>query len=288
MAESVTILANAKLNLSLDVTGKRPDGYHTVEMVMQSVDIFDTVTVQKADSGIELVCQDDDLPTGADNLAYKAAAVFFDETEIEGGAVIRLKKRIPTAAGLGGGSADAAAVLTALNELYGKPLEDEEMAELALKLGADVPFCLVGGTQLAEGVGSILSPLPQLTGCAFVVVKTGVKPSTAEMYSRFDELDEADIIRPRTQSLVDAICEGENEDVGRYMSNVFDALWDFGSIKDIMSDSGATGVLVSGSGPSIFGFFPDLDDAKDAYDRLKDEYDDVFLCEPADCGCEID
>ncbi len=288
MAESVTILANAKLNLSLDVTGKRPDGYHTVEMVMQSVDIFDTVTVQKTDSGIELVCQDNDLPMGADNLAYKAAAVFFDETGIDGGTAIRLKKRIPIAAGLGGGSADAAAVLTALNELYGKPLEDEEMAELALKLGADVPFCLVGGTQLAEGVGSILSPLPQLTGCAFVVVKTGVKPSTAEMYSRFDKLDEADIIRPRTQSLVDAICEGENKDVGRYMSNVFDALWDFSSIKEIMSDSGATGVLVSGSGPSVFGFFPDPDDAKDAYDRLKDEYDEVFLCEPADCGCEID
>lgn len=288
MAESVTIQAHAKINLSLDITGKRPDGYHTVEMVMQSIDISDTLTVTKTDSGIELICSDDDLPTDNRNLAYRAAELFFEKAEIDGGAIIKLKKRIPTAAGLGGGSADAAAVLTALNELYNLPFDDEDMDELAITLGADVPFCLVGGTQLAEGIGSILSPLPTLTDCAFVIVKAGEKKSTGEMYDRFDSIPEIDIIRPRTQSLVDAICEGDKSEAGRHMYNVFNRLWEYENIRGIMTDCGAQNVCVSGSGPSVFGFFTDLDDAHDAESKLKSVYDDVFFCEPLGCGLEID
>ena len=286
MAESVTVLANAKLNLSLDVTGKRPDGYHTVEMVMQSIDVCDQINVAKTDDGITLSCSGEEVPENEQNLAYRAAALFFERSEIDGGAAIKLKKKIPVAAGLGGGSADAAGVLLALNELYGNHFEDEELEELAAELGADVPFCLVGGTQLSEGIGSILSPLPTLQDCAFVVVKAGDKRSTADMYAKLDNLEELD--HPYTQDLVDAICEGDNIDAGRYMSNVFDKLWEFEDIREIMEDNGAAAVLVTGSGPSVFGFFTDEDNAKDAEDALSDHYDNVFLCEPADHGCEID
>ena len=287
MAESVSISANAKLNLSLDITGKRPDGYHTVEMVMQSVDISDTLNITKTDSQIEFYCNNDEIENDK-NLCVKAAQLFFENAEISGGAQIKLKKRIPIAAGLGGGSADAAAVLIALNELYNQPFDDEELLELALKIGADVPFCLVGGTQLAEGVGSILSPLPTLNDCAFVIVKSGEKPSTAQMYAKIDSLSEEEICHPRTQYLVDAICEGDNVDAGRYMSNVFNSLWDFAKIREIMTDCGAQSVSVSGSGPSVFGFFTDIDDAKSAENKLKGEFDEVYLCEPVDKGCEID
>lgn len=287
MAESVNISANAKLNLSLDITGKRPDGYHTVEMVMQSVDISDTLNITKTDSQIEFNCNNDEIENDK-NLCVKAAQLFFETAEICGGVQIKLKKKIPIAAGLGGGSADAAAVLLALNELYNQPFDDEELCELALKIGADVPFCLVGGTQLAEGVGSILSPLPTLNDCAFVIVKSGEKPSTAQMYAKIDSLPEDEICHPRTQYLVDAICEGDNVDAGRYMSNVFNSLWDFVKIREIMTDCGAGCVSVSGSGPSVFGFFTDIDDAKSAESKLKGEFDEVYLCEPVDKGCEID
>ena len=287
MAESVNISANAKLNLSLDITGKRPDGYHTVEMVMQSVDISDTLNITKTDSQIEFNCNNGEIENDK-NLCVKAAQLFFETAEICGGVQIKLKKKIPIAAGLGGGSADAAAVLLALNELYNQPFDDEELCELALKIGADVPFCLVGGTQLAEGVGSILSPLPTLNDCAFVIVKSGEKPSTAQMYAKIDSLPEDEICHPRTQYLVDAICEGDNVDAGRYMSNVFNSLWDFVKIREIMTDCGAGCVSVSGSGPSVFGFFTDIDDAKSAESKLKGEFDEVYLCEPVDKGCEID
>lgn len=287
MAESVNISANAKLNLSLDITGKRPDGYHTVEMVMQSVDISDTLNITKTDSQIEFNCNNDEIENDK-NLCVKAAQLFFETAEICGGVQIKLKKKIPIAAGLGGGSADAAAVLLALNELYNQPFDDEELCELALKIGADVPFCLVGGTQLAEGVGSILSPLPTLNDCAFVIVKSGEKPSTAQMYAKIDSLPEDEICHPRTQYLVDAICEGDNVDAGRYMSNVFNSLWDFVKIREIMTDCGAGCVSVSGSGPSVFGFFTDIDDAKSAESKLKGEFDEVYLCEPVDKGCEIE
>ena len=179
-------------------------------------------------------------------------------------------------------------MLLALNELYNQPFDDEELSEIALKIGADVPFCLVGGTQLAEGVGSILSPLPTLNDCAFVIVKSGEKPSTAQMYAKIDSLPEDEICHPRTQYLVDAICEGDNVDAGRYMSNVFNSLWDFAKIREIMTDCGAGCVSVSGSGPSVFGFFTDIDDAKSAESKLKGEFDEVYLCEPVDKGCEID
>ena len=179
-------------------------------------------------------------------------------------------------------------MLTALNELYNLPFDDEDMDELAITLGADVPFCLVGGTQLAEGIGSILSPLPTLTDCAFVIVKAGEKKSTGEMYDRFDSIPEIDIIRPRTQSLVDAICEGDKSEAGRHMYNVFNRLWEYENIRGIMTDCGAQNVCVSGSGPSVFGFFTDLDDAHDAESKLKSVYDDVFFCEPLGCGLEID
>ncbi|MBQ2676130.1 MAG: 4-(cytidine 5'-diphospho)-2-C-methyl-D-erythritol kinase [Clostridia bacterium] len=286
MADSVTVLAYAKLNLSLDITGVRPDGYHTIEMVMQSVNLHDTVTVTKAEE-IKVTVSNMDELSGEDNIAYKAAAAFFEATEIDGGAAIKIKKRIPVAAGLGGGSADAAAVLTALNMLFDTRLSKDELCDIGLKIGADVPFCIVGGTQLAEGIGGILTPLPDLKDCAFVLIKNGEKPSTGEMYRRFDNLESPD--HPDTSKLVESICEGDIIDACDYMANVFEPLWDSAAdVKADLMENGAVTAVLSGSGPSIFGVFDDLDTAQKCKSQLQDKYDEIFVCKPVNIGVEED
>lgn len=285
MVDSITILANAKLNLSLDITGRRPDGFHTLEMVMQSVDIYDTVTLNRTAPGVTVSCDNKKISNGIENLAYKAAMIFFDAADINGGVSIKIKKRIPIAAGLGGGSADAAAVLTGLNQMYGLPLAPEELEKLGLKAGADVPFCLTGGTQLAEGIGSILTPLPELQNCAFVVVKTGGKPSTGEMYKRFDALPEEQIMHPATRRLVNAICEGDLPEMAEYIGNVFEPLWQHvDAVRTDLLQNGALCACLSGSGPSVFGLFASIDDAEDAKKQLEDRYPEIFVCEPQPAG----
>lgn len=283
MADSVSLKAFAKINLNLDITGVSADKkYHTVEMVLQSVDIYDTVTVS-IDDEISVKCNAD-LPQNEDNIAYKAAKEFFDETEIQGGAYIKIKKRIPSAAGLGGGSSDAAAVIIALNMLYETNLENDELEKIAEKVGSDVPFFIVGGAQLAEGRGTILTPLPEIPECTFVIVKDGFKLSTGDMYSRFDGLTEVD--HPNTSELVNAICEGDLEDMTENMKNVFEPLYDENTqvIKDKLIKNGALCAVLSGSGPSVFGMFDDYETAKEAQDVLEKEYENVFLCEPTKCG----
>lgn len=285
MADSVSLKAYAKLNLNLDITGKSPEGeYHTVEMVLQSIDIHDTVTVH-LDDEISIKCHGD-VPEDENNIAFKAAKEFFDYTEIHGGAEIKIKKRIPVAAGLGGGSSDAAAVLIALNMLYNNLLDDEELIKLAEKLGSDVPFFIDGGTQLAEGRGTILTPLPDIPECAFVVIKDGFKHSTGEMYARFDSM--SDVTHPDTNALVDAICEGDLEEISRNTENVFELLYDdnIKTIKNELKEQGALSVALSGSGPSVFGLFADIDFAKKAMNALEHKYKDIFVCEPTKTGCE--
>ena len=289
MVDSITILANAKLNLSLDITGRRPDGFHTLEMVMQSVDIYDTVTLNLAATGISVSCDNEKISNGTENIAYKAAAIFFDATGIDSGVSIKIKKRIPIAAGLGGVGADAAAGLTGLNRKHGLPLAPEELEKLGLKAGADVPFCLTGGTQLAEGVGSILNPLPELQNCAFIVVKIGRKPSTGEMYKRFDALPKEQIIHPATMHLVNAICEGDLPEMAEHIGNVFEPLWQHvDAVRTDLLQNGALCACLSGSGPSVFGLFASIDDAEDAKKQLEDRYPEIFICEPQPAGCTID
>ncbi len=283
MADSVSLKAFAKINLNLDITGVSADNkYHIVEMVLQSVDIYDTVTVS-IDDEIRVKCNAN-LPENEDNIAYKAAKAFFEETGVQGGAYIKIKKRIPSAAGLGGGSSDAAAVIVALNMLYNTNLENDELESIAEKVGSDVPFFIVGGAQLAEGRGTILTPLPEIPECAFVIVKDGFKLSTGDMYSRFDSLTDVD--HPNTNELVNAICEGDLLGMTENMKNVFEPLYDENIlvIKDKFVKNGALCAVLSGSGPSVFGIFEDYDSAKEAAEMLEKEYENVFLCEPTKCG----
>ena len=285
MADSVSLRAYAKINLNLDITGKSGDeSYHTVEMVMQSVDIYETVTVSIQEE-ISIKCNGD-VPEDENNIAVKAAKEFFKFTEIDGGAEIKIKKRIPVAAGLGGGSYDASAVIVALNQLYNAKLDNEELEKIAEKVGSDVPFFIEGGTQLAEGRGTILTPLPELPECAFLIIKDGYKPSTAEMYRRFDDM--VDIIHPDTRALVDAICEGDLVEASKNMENVFELLYnkEFLKTKEELVENGALCACLSGSGPSIFGLFEDIDEAKRAKDELSEKYDNIFLCEPIRLGTE--
>ena len=285
MADSVSLKAFAKINLNLDITGVSNDGkYHTVEMVLQSVDLYDTVTVS-IDDEISVKCNHN-LPENEDNIAYLAAKVFFEETEISGGAYIKIKKRIPSAAGLGGGSSDAAAVIVALNELYNTNLETSQLESISEKVGSDVPFFIDGGAQLAEGRGTILTPLPEIPECAFLIIKDGFKLSTGEMYRKYDGL--TDVVHPQTNQLVEAICEGDLMEMSKNMQNVFEPLYDdsIQTIKEKLIKNGALCASLSGSGPSVFGLFENLSQAKEAQDILEKEYENIYVCEPTKNGSE--
>ena len=285
MADSVSLKAHAKINLNLDITGKSADGkYHTVEMVMQSVDVYDTVTVSVNDE-ISIKCNAD-LPEDENNIAVIAAKKFFEFTNIDGGAEIKIKKRIPVSAGLGGGSSDAAAVIVALNELYNAKLDSDDLEKIGEQVGSDVPFFIEGGTALAEGKGTILTPLPELPDCAFLIIKEGHKLSTGEMYRQFDSF--TDVSHPDTPALVNAICEGDLEEISKCLENVFEVLYDEKTlnVKNDLIENGALGACLSGSGPSVFGLFEDFETAKEAKDVLEKKYENVFLCEPAKRGME--
>lgn len=286
MADSVSLRAFAKINLCIDITGVSPDEkYHTVEMVMQSIGLYDTITVSKADD-INIKCSTS-APSDETNIAYVAAKAFFEFAEIDGGASIKIKKRIPVCAGLGGGSSDAAAVICALNELYHTNFDDEDLCKIAEQVGSDVPFFIIGGTVLAEGRGTILTPLPDLMPCAFVVIKDGHKPSTGQMYSQYDSLENVE--HPQTQQVVENVCEGDFDTLCQNMDNVFELLYpqEILAQKQELLQVGASCALLSGSGPSVFGVFKDLDDAKRAKDELLQYHEDVFVCEPTKSGYEF-
>lgn len=287
----ITVKAHAKLNLTLDVTGLRPDGYHLLDMVVQSLDLADTVTLSTNDSGkIVLRTNAKELPEDEGNIAYRAALLFYKTwgRPCEG-LKISLKKRIPLAAGLGGGSADAAAVLLGLNRLHMRPFTKDQLEDLALELGADVPLCLTGGTLEAEGIGGILSPLPDLPACWFVLVRPGEKPSTGEMYRRYDALEAGR--HPDTQGAVGAVCGGDLEELGQKLYNVFEQVWqtpEMDTARRIMREWGALGVSLSGSGPTLFGLFRERDQAVKAAAALELEFGNVLVCEPVGTGCEIE
>ena len=269
--------AYAKVNLTLSVGERRPDGYHEVVSVMQRVSLCDILTAARTDSGISLTCSDPTLPSGEENLAHRAAALFFRETGITGGAALTLEKRIPFQAGLGGGSSDAAAVLLALRRLYASALSDAALEAMAAALGSDVPFFIRGGTQLATGRGEVLSPLPPLTEGWFVIVKPPESFSTAAMYRRLDELPPAHTpCLPPLQGGLPALAEA--------LFNSFEAAVPPGSavghIKDALTAHGALAALLSGSGSAVFGLFDHENTARDAAEALRDTWPETFLARP--------
>ncbi len=287
---SIKIKAFAKINLMLDINYRRNDGYHDLFMIMQSVDVYDTVTVSKcSEKGIHITCNIDDIPCDEKNIAYKAAQQFFKDAKVRNyGVLIDIEKRIPHAAGLAGGSADGAAVIVALNELYSKNLSQKELCAIGVKIGADVPFCIVGGTKLSQGIGEILNKVKPLSNCYIVLAKPEVGVNTAFAYKQYDLF--GTIHRPRKLEMLCAIQNKDLTNVCSLMENVFEQFIEVPqrvSIKRIMRNNNALGVCMSGSGPTTFGIFQSKEDAEKCKEELKGLAKDIVLCKPARCGCKI-
>lgn len=280
---SVIEEAYAKINLFLEVFGKREDGYHGIRSVMQTVSLHDTVNVRLSESGISMTCSTPALDCGASNLCIKAAKAF--SSACGGvGAEITLTKVIPMQAGLGGGSADAAAVLRAMNFLCGCPFSVRELYRIGAKVGADVPFCVSGGTALAEGIGEILTPLPALPHCR-VVICAGMPPvSTPEAYGRLDRLPppSGDPYPPFAAALE----SGTLADIGKRLCNRFEDAFPQSAVRGFMIQSGAYGALLSGSGSAVFGLFPETPAAEKARAVLERSGYTAFLCRPVS-GSEV-
>ena len=277
--------AFAKLNLTLDVLGKREDGYHDLQSVMQGISIRDDVEI---DIGTgkpwKLLCSVEGIPTDERNLAWKAAKVFFDTIKKDpDGLEIRILKRIPMEAGLGGGSADAAAVLRALNQHYGNPLSILALAELGAQVGSDVPFCVLCGTAMVEGRGERLRKLPDMPKCVFVVCKPDFSVSTPELYKKIDSV--AIARRPDNKAMESALLAGDLQKVAENLWNVFDPVvtqdhLELNYIKSIFNSYGALGFQMTGSGSACFAIMPTFEDAAVVCNMLKDNYPQVFIAMP--------
>ena len=268
---TVTVNAYAKINLTLDVVGRRENGYHDVRMIMQSLELCDKVTVTLKSDGISLKNSVPYLPVGEKNLAWRACSLFFEETGIKGGADIYIEKNIPVSAGLAGGSSDAAAVLEALNALTGTPLTLEKLMEIGLKLGADVPFCLFKKTALAEGLGEKLTSLKPLEKSIICLAKPDYSVNTASVYKEYDS--KRNYMHPDTEGAIEAIADNDLKLLGKRMYNVLEEVTGekysvIGEIKSIMYDNGSVGAMMSGSGPSVFGFFENEADAVRAKEEI--------------------
>ena len=270
----------AKVNLTLDVLSRRADGYHDIKMIMQTVSLFDLLIIDRTDGEISVSTNLKYLPTNNKNIAYKAAQLFYSLTSIRGGAKIIIHKNIPVAAGLAGGSGNCAAVLCALNMLYGCPLSDEELIRAGASLGADVAYCFTGGTQLAEGIGEILTPLPPAPKTHILLVKPPISVSTAAVYEQIDGAE--NMTRPDTDGMIRAIKNGSVKDVASKLCNVMESVTVklhpvVGGIKTKMIMNGALGAVMSGSGPTVFGVFDDYAKAKKSADSFSMQFRDVYL-----------
>lgn len=283
MIKTISLDCPAKVNLSLDVVERRPDGYHNLKTVMHTVNLCDALTLTLEDSSkaqIAMQSQTTNIPLTEDNLCVKAAKAFFDATNNVAKLTIDLKKNIPVGAGLGGGSSDAAGTLVCLNKLFGEPLSADKLCEIAAKLGADVPFFIVGGCMLAEGIGEILSPLPKLKGVFFVIAKPDYGISTPWVYKNL-VLDE-NTKHPNTQAVIDAISKNDVFALGREAMNVLETVVEkeypeISQLKAIMSEMSAAYSLMSGSGSSIFGIFDDLTLAQTCAEKLKELTKQVYI-----------
>ena len=275
------LLARAKINLTLDILGKRPDGYHEVEMVMQSVALADEVELEKTAQGISLEIEGATLAADESNLAWRAAALFLRRFPSAGGIAIRLKKTIPMAAGLAGGSADAAAVLLGMNDLFEKGLDEAALAEFAAEIGSDVPFCLAGGTQLATGRGEILRRLADLRPFPVVLAKPPVDVSTAWAYGRYDA--QKAVRHPDTEKMLAAIGAGDRLRICRELCNVLESVTieeheEVRRLKERMLEQGALAAMMSGSGPTVFALMESEGAAQNLTKRLREETDAAVFC----------
>ncbi|MCI9566072.1 MAG: 4-(cytidine 5'-diphospho)-2-C-methyl-D-erythritol kinase [Eubacterium sp.] len=271
--DKLELKAYGKINLGLDVIRKRPDGYHDLDMVMQMVDVYDDVTLTRLE-GTEIVVRTDTavLSNGKDNLAYMAAKMLMDEFGIVQGLEITIRKRIPIAGGMAGGSSDCAATLTGVNQMFNLELSKEELMERGVRLGADVPYCILGGTAIARGIGEILTPLPTPPKCHVIIAKPPVSVSTAFVYGNIkpDEIEK----RPDIEAMVSAI---KAQDLYKLAKSLYNVMEDITvpqypviqEIKTIMLENGALNSIMSGSGPTVFGLYDDIEKAEQTVKLLK-------------------
>lgn len=277
--------AFAKVNLTLDVLGKREDGYHDLKSVMQTISLRDDIEIDVG-TGKDwcLLCDKEGIPCDGRNLAWKAAKIFLDTIGKDpGGLEIRITKRIPSEAGLGGGSADAAAVLRALNRHYDYPMSVAALAELGGLVGSDVPFCVLGGTAVAEGRGERLRKLPDMPDCVFVVCKPDFSSSTPALYAKLDEKSIS--AHPNHEAMEKAILTGDLGAVAQNLYNVFDPVvtedhLELNYIKSIFNSYGSVGQQMTGSGSAVFGIVPEFEYAAVICQMLKDNYPQVFIAKP--------
>ena len=290
MSDSIALKAYGKLNLLLDIVGKRHDGYHTLKSVFQSVSVYDMLTVTLTDDDkITIDCDDESVPCDERNLVYKACTAFFEATGKDfHGVNILLEKNIPSMAGMAGGSADCAATLVALNVLTEAELTEAQLCDIGEKLGADVPFCIVGGTVLCEGIGEILTPLPDLEECYFAVCKPEISISTPECYKKFDNMIITE--KAKADDMIAALVVGDVKGIAEYLYNALEYAADCSEIREIkekMLENDALGALMTGSGSAVFGIFDNKRDAKKCVKELEDDYIFCKTLKPVPVGVEI-
>lgn len=283
--------AYAKINLMLDVTGIKKNGYHKLYTVMQSVGLFDVVEVERlSGEDILIECSKLGVPTDSSNIVYKCAEAFYKAASItkNKGLKICIEKNIPSEAGMGGGSADGAAVLKALNAFYGERFSERELAEIGATVGADIPFTVVGGTALCLDIGSVVAPLKALEGCHFVIVRPESGSKTVSAYKAIDS--DPSLRHPKGEPMVEALLEGDTREALRFCANIFEQVIEVPKrvdIKAVMNSFGAAASCMTGSGSAVFGAFLNKADAEKCEASLKAEYENVFLCEPKTVGVEI-
>ena len=277
--------AYAKINLSLDVTGRLDNGYHLVDMIMQTVNIYDELSFERTDGEIVLESDCGELPLDENNLIYKAIRLIQEECGVTGGLRVFLKKNIPIAAGMAGGSTDCAATLMAMNELYGLKLGTKRLMELGVKLGADVPYCILGGTARAQGIGEKLTRLPNCPAMKLLVAKPDLNVSTKEVYTGLDALE--NLPHPGVDDMVCAIESGNGRAVAAGLGNVLECVTIplhpvIREIKDRMLELGAINSLMSGSGPTVFGIYEKDEELQKAYEALAESglAKQIFMTEP--------
>lgn len=271
--DNISLKALAKINLGLDVVRRRDDGYHEVRMIMQTINLFDRLEIKKIkEPAIKIHTNLFFLPVNENNLVYKAAKLLIDEFGIQEGVSVGLTKKIPVAAGMAGGSTDAAAMLFGMNRLFGLGLSKKQLMERGVKIGADVPYCIMRGTALAEGIGDKLSPLPAMVKCPVLIAKPQISVSTKFVYQNL-KLDDK-TVHPDIDRLIEDIRNKDLKAVSDHMGNVLESVTIpnypvISQIKEQMMDSGAVGSMMSGSGPTVFGLFDDSRTAQLAFGKMK-------------------
>lgn len=289
---SIELKSRAKINLSIDVLGKREDGYHLVEMIMQTIDLYDLIEINEKDNDqITIKSTSDEIPLDCNNLVYKAANLIKKTFNINKGVEIHIKKNIPVAAGMAGGSSNAAAALVGLNKLWNLNLSNQQLEKIGLKLGADVPFCINGGAVLASGIGEELTPIKGLTkDVCILVCKPDLFVSTKEVYECIDSKDIDK--RPNNKFLIECL---KNEDTRQLAENMFNVLEGvtmdkhpvIQQIKDIMTNNRALGAMMSGSGPTVFGLYENREDAVKCKAILEKQFKQTFVVACEEKGVEV-